>query len=206
MKSLIKNKTLKSSISLILVLCLCFFSNIVEAKEKLTEKDILDLKEEAFALYSTNNKEEALRLLDEIPQNYRNDDIFVIAGNIFEDMNENSVAIENFNKAINTNPKSYKAYYNIGCILLKKKSYKLAEENFKLSIKHNGDFAYGHYNLASCYIAQNDYKKAKRHLIKAINLKPDDENFYINLAYCYKMLDNKKAAQKILDSLNKVKS
>ncbi len=206
MYSLIKNKTLKSSVSGIIILFLFFLIQNVQAYEPFNDKDILDIKNEAFALYSTNNKKEALEMLDRIPQNRRDEDIFVVIGNIYDDLGQRGIAIENFNKAVSVSKKPYKAYYNIGCILLKKKSFELAQENFKMSIKCNKDFAYSYYNLASCYIANEQYSKAKRQLIKALSLKADEKDFYINLAYCYKMLGDSKSAQKIIDSLNKVKS
>ena len=194
MKSLIKNNILKSSISVILILFFQISCQSVFSYDVMSDKEILDIKNEAFALYSTNNKEEALQMLNRIPQNRRDEDVFVIIGNICDDLGQRGVAM------------AYKAYYNIGCILLKKKSYELAQKNFKMSIKCNKDFPYAYYNLASCYIAQEQYSKAKRQLVKAISLKADDKDFYINLAYCYKMLGNDKAAQKIIDSLNKVKT
>ena len=206
MTSLVKNKTLKSSVSGILILFFLFLAQNAKAFEILNDKQILDIKNEAFALYSTNNKKEALEMLERIPQNRRDEDIFVVIGNIYDDLGQRGVAIENFNKAVSISKKPYKAYYNIGCILLKKKSFELAQENFKMSIKCNKDFAYSYYNLASCYIANEQYSKAKRQLIKALSLKADEKDFYINLAYCYKMLGDNKSAQKIVDSLNKVKS
>ena len=206
MKSLLKNKTLKSSISLILVLFFCGFYSFANSAELLSDKEILDIKNEAFALYSTNNKKEALELINKIPQNRRDSDVFVVLGNIYDDLGQRGVAIENFNKAATIDDKAYKAYYNIGCILLKKKSYALAEKNFKLSIKSNSEFAYSYYNLASCYLAKENYSKAKKYLIKAISIKADEKDFYINLAYCYKMLGDDKAAQKIVDSLNSLKT
>ncbi len=206
MTSLIKNQTLKSSVSGILVIFLFFLVQNSFASELYSDKDILDIKNEAFALYSTNNKKEALEVLNRIPQNRRDEDVFIVIGNIYDDLNQRGIAVENFNKAVNISKKPYKAYYNIGCILLKKKSYDLAEKNFKMSIKCNKEFSYAYYNLASCYIATQQYSKAKRQLIKALSLKADEKDFYINLAYCYKMLGDNKAAQKIVDSLNKVKS
>lgn len=206
MKSLNKNNILKSSISVILILFFQTFWQSAFSYGLLSDKEILDIKDEAFALYSTNNKEEALELLNRIPQNRRDEDVFVIIGNIYDDSGKRGDAIENYNKAAAISKEAYKAYYNIGCILLKKKSYELAEKNFKMSIKSNKDFPYAYYNLASCYIAQQEYSKAKKQLIKALSLKADDKDFYVNLAYCYKMLDNDKAAQKIIDSLNEIKS
>ncbi len=206
MKSLIENKTLKSSISVILILFFSIFFQDVQSAEILSDKEILDIKNEAFALYSTDNKEEALELINRIPQNRRDEDVFVVLGNIYDDMGKRGTAIENYNKASLVSSKAYKAYYNIGCILLKKKSYTLAKKNFKLSIKNNREFSYAYYNLASCYIAEENYSKAKKYLIKAIALKADEKDFYINLAYCYKMLGNEKAAAKIVDSLNALKT
>ena len=102
MSSLIKNKTLKSSINLILVLFSCFFCNFALSSEILSDKEILDIKNEAFALYSTDNKKEALRVLERIPQNRRDEDIFVIIGNIYDDMDKRGEAIENYNKVYRT--------------------------------------------------------------------------------------------------------
>ncbi len=203
---LYKNQFLKSSMNLIL-LAIVFFNlaNIAYSAE-LSEKEIYDIKSEAFALYSTDNKKEAIKLLEQIPINQRTEDIFIILGNINDDEKKTSEAIENYNNAIKAKEDSHKAYYNIGCILLEKKSYDLAIKNFKLSIKQDKSFAYAHYNLAHCYLAQKEYKKAKKHLLKALYLKGDVRDFYISLIYCYKMLGDEKSAQKIVDSINQVES
>lgn len=204
MKSLIKNKGIKSSISWIVLCFLTIFYICPNAyTQELTDKELLDMRNEIFALYSTNNKDAALEIIKEIPKSKKTDEIYIIEANILEDIDKKSRAIENLNKAIETNPKSYKAYYNIGCILLDKKAYELAIINFKNSIKYNKNFPWGHYNLACCYIEQGEYKKAKKHLIKAITLDGTEKDFYINLALCYKKLDNTKAAEKILNALPK---
>ena len=98
----------------------------------------------------------------------------------------------------------YKAYYNLGCIFAKKKSYLLASNNFELAIKYNKNFASAYYNLACCQIKLKNYEQAKKNLIKAIDLEPENRDFYYNLAYCYKQLNKIKQAKKILETYEKI--
>ena len=204
MFSLIKNIVIKSSVSWILVLILMVCN--VEysfALNQLSDKEIYDLKNEIFALYETNNKDAAMELIKQIPNSKKDNELYIIEANILEDISQDAGAIESLNKSILKNSENYKAYYNIGCILLKKKSYELAIKNFKKSLDYKKDFPFAHYNLACAYIGLEEYKKAKNHLIRAINLKNDEQDFHYNLAYCYKKLGDEKTAQKILDELSK---
>ncbi len=127
-----------------------------------------------------------------------------MTANIYEDDGDDNKAISYLNQVIRMNPKSYKAYYNLGCIALKKKDYKLAIQNFKLSSQINRNFAYSYYNLGFSYMQLEDYDSAKKNFIKAISLAPEEKDFYYNLALVYKKLGDEKNAQKILDAYNKM--
>ncbi len=164
--------------------------------------NIEDIKQQAYALYATNNFKEAQKLLDDLPVNEKNEEIYLLLANIAEESGSDNVAIQNLNKSLDKNYTYYKAYYNLGCIFAKKKSYLLASNNFELAIKYNKTFASAYYNLACCQIKLKNYDSAKKNLIKAIELEPQNKDFYYNLAYCYKELNKTKQAKKILDVYN----
>lgn len=187
----------------IIIACFCLIFGNLFLNINGAWADDIDVKTEAYALYNTNNLNEALRLLKNLPIEEKDEEVFVLIANIYEDKLDLSKAVENLNKAIIINPEYYKAYYNLGCIFLNKKAYELAEKNLLLAIKYNKDFAYSYYNLGTLYLRTGKYEKAKKNLIKAIYLKNDEKDFYINLAYAYKFLGKEKEAKKLLDIYNK---
>lgn len=164
--------------------------------------NIEDIKQQAYALYATQNFTEAQKLLDNLPVAEKNAEIYLLLANIEEEKGNDNIAIQNLNKALDKDYTYYKAYYNLGCIFAKKKSYLLAANNFELAIKYNNSFASAYYNLACCQIKMKNYTQAKKNLIKAIEFEPQNKDFYFNLAYCYKQLNKQKQAKKLLDTYN----
>jgi len=173
------------------------------AAEELNADDIFDIKQNAFALYNTNHKNETLEMLNKIPNDKKDAETYLILSNLKIENNEKETAIEYLTRATEKDPEFYKAYYNLGCIYMEMRTYILAKENFELAVKYSGKKnAYAYYNLASAEINLGEYKKAKKNLIKAIYLKNDEKNFYYNLAYVDKKLGKEKDAKKILDFYN----
>ena len=167
------------------------------------DEDVSDIKQNALALYNTNNSDKAYEMLIEIPEDKKDEEIYLILSNIEQDNNQIQNAINFLNSAIGKNPRYYKAYYNLGNIYLKNKNFKKARENYMLSVKYNNKNPYGYYNLGVCYMYTGEFKKAKKNFIKAIMLKNDDKDFYYNLAYANKKLGKEKDAKKIIDFYNK---
>ena len=165
---------------------------------------IKETKQQAIALYATQNYEEAFELLNNLPASEKNEDDFLLIANIYQEKNDDNAAIQNLNKALAKNPAFYKAYYNLGCIFAERKSYLLASNNFELAIKYNKTFSSAYYNLACCQIKLKNYDLAKKNLLKAIELSPQNKDYYFNLAYCYKELKKEKQAKKILDVYNQM--
>ncbi len=161
-------------------------------------KNSEDIKQKAYALYATKNFNEASALLKSLPAQDKNEEVFLILANIAEENSDYNLAIKNLNKALDKNYSYYKAYYNLGCVLAKKKSYLLAIDNFELAIKYKKDFASAYYNLACCQIQLKNYAAAKKNLIKAIELEPTIKDAYYNLALCYKELNKPHQAKKLL--------
>lgn len=167
-------------------------------------EQIKEIRQQAIALYSTQNYNEAFELLNNLPKNEKTEDDFLLIANIYQEKNDDNAAIQSLNKALAINPSFYKAYYNLGCILAARKSYLLASNNFELAIKHNKTFSSAYYNLACCQIKLKNYDLAKKNLLKAIELDPSNKDYYFNLAYCYKELKKEKQAKKILDVYNQM--
>lgn len=186
--------------AIITCFCLIFGISFLNFDKAWAEDN--DVKTEAYALYNTNNINEALKLLENLPLEQKDEEVFVLIANIYEDKLDLNKAVENLNKALVINPEYFKAYYNLGCIFLNKKAYELAEKNLLLAIKYNKDFAYSYYNLGTLYLRTGKYEKAKKNLIKAIYLKGDEKDFYINLAYAYKFLGKEKESKKLLEIYN----
>jgi len=168
------------------------------------ENNAQEIKQQAIALYTTQNYNEAFKLLDNLPPNEKNEEVFLLLANIAQENGDDNAAIRNLNKALDKNYGFYKAYYNLGCIFASKKSWLLASNNFELAIKYNKTFASAYYNLACCQIKLKNFESAKKNLIKALELNPQNKDYYFNLAYCYKELRKEKQAQKILEVYNKM--
>lgn len=171
------------------------------AKE-LTGDDIFDIKQNAFALYNTNHINEAYEMLNKIPNDKKDEEIYLILANIEQDKNKENEAIKNLKLAIQKKPEFYKAYYNLGCIFMKKRIYPVAIANFELAKKYNKENPYIFYNLGCAYMNAGEFKKAKKNFIKAIYLKNDEKTFYYNLAYVNKKLGKEKDSKKIIDFYN----
>ena len=157
-----------------------------------------DIKQKAYALYSTKNFNEAYNILNNLPASEKDEEVLLILANIAQENGNINLAIRNLNKALGKNNQYYKAYYNLGCILADKKSYLLAINNFEFAIKYNKKFTSAYYNLAYCQMKLRNFEEAKKNLIKAIELEPNNKDYYYNLAYCYKELNKPKQAQKFI--------
>mgnify|MGYP003571470272 CR=1 FL=1 len=162
----------------------------------------VDIKEEAIALYKTGNYSAALEKLSSIPSSDKDETIFLLMANILENQGKDNKAIQYLNKSLDKNNSFYKAYYNLGCIFAKKKSYLLASNNFEFAIKYNKNFAPSYYNLACCQMKLKNYDAAKRNLIKALEFEPKNKDYLYNLAYCYKELNEIRKAKKIIETYN----
>lgn len=183
------------TISLVLFFC----ANQCPAAQSFDEK-----KKEIIALYSSNNLEEAQKLISTVTEDERDYEIWFLLGNLAQDFNNNTNAAFFLQKSILLKPDFDKAHYNLGNIYLKEKRYNSAINEYKLAIKYKKDFPYYYYNLGCAYLEQKDYKNAKNAFKKAIKLK-SEADFYYNLAICSKQLKNEKEAEEALDMYKKLK-
>ena len=161
-----------------------------------------EVKKNIKVLYNANKLKEAYALILEMEEEIRDAEIWLLAANITQDYGRDLDAVYLLQKSISTDPRYYKAYYNLGNIYLKDNKFNSAIFNYKKCVKYNKTFAYGWYNLGNAYFALEDFSKAKSAYMKAVSLKTDEPDFYYNLALTYKKLNKNKQAQKILDKYN----
>ena len=164
-----------------------------------------ELSQQATAFYSDNNRTKTMDLILQINEKERTAQDWLILGNVLADSGQTDNAVFMYQKAISTDKKCYKAYYNLANYYADKGMKNLAIQNYKKAVDIKKDNAYIFYNLACVYISMEDYKNARTYLNKAIAIKPDVPDFHYNLAYVYKKQSNTKMAQTYIDNYNKLK-
>lgn len=164
----------------------------------------MTLNEKATLLYNENNIKASLDTLLCIKEFDRTAQDWLLIGNILYDQDKIADAVFMYKKAITTNPKFYKSYYNLGNIYLEDEKPFLAIENYRKANTLNPQFAYSYYNLGCAYLKAGNLKKAKIAFLKAVELKNTEPDFHYNLAYTYKKLKNDKLAKQYLGFYNKL--
>lgn len=163
-----------------------------------------DLSKQATAFYSDNNYQKAMELILQIGESERTAQDWLLLGNVLEDKGEKDNAVFMYQKAIVTDHKYYKAYYNLANYYAENNQFNMAVANYKKAISYSKENPYVFYNLACTYMKMGDLKKAKTNLNKAIMIKSDVADFHYNLAYVYKQLGKDKLAKTYLENYNKL--
>ena len=166
--------------------------------------DNVDLSKQATAFYSDNNRTKTMDLILQIDEKERTAQDWLILGNVLADSGQNDNAVFMYQKAISTDKKCYRAYYNLANYYAEKGKFNMAEDNYKKATSIKKDNPYIFYNLACVNIKQNNLKSARTNLNKAITLKSDVPEFHYNLAYVYKKLNKTKSAETYLNNYNKL--
>ena len=81
-------------------------------------------------------------------------------------------AIASFDKAIEFNPNSYKAFNSKGYLLVQLERDEEALESFEQALKIQPNYANAYYNKAICYSLQGQVKLALDNLQQAIKFNP----------------------------------
>lgn len=194
----------KLFVTSLLIVSLC--ANVASAAlfEKPQPQQPDATSQQARALYAQNDIDKTLSILLSKTEEERSAEDWLLIGNIMQDKNKVDEAILDFNKALEKDPKFYKAFYNIGYIYLSQDKPNLALTYLKKSVKYNPNFSYGYYNIGCAYLKLKNYGSAKYNFFKALDLQNNDPNIYYNLAYSYKMLKKDKQAQTYLDIYNRI--
>lgn len=97
------------------------------------------------------------------------------SGWAYLDKNLYDEAIEEFEKCIKIDPEFFKAYCNLGVILIKKKKYTQAINQLKAAIKIDTQFKQAYFNLGIAYLKIGNYEEAKRAANAALRIDPNYE-------------------------------
>ena len=162
------------------------------------------LKSDGIMLYSLNKINDAKNMFEQIPEDKRDAETWLLLSNIAQDLQDEQNIEKYIQKALNKDPKYYKAYYNLGNLYFNKGNIQKALENYRHAARYNNKNSYIYTNIGCCYLANKDLGMAKYNFNKAANLNPNNPNNYYNLAYIYKEKGNTKKAEELLKIYNKL--
>lgn len=119
----------------------------------------------------------------------------------FKDQNFAEAEIE-YRKAIDINPASFKATFNMADALFKQKKYEEAIQNYKILINQESDkerLASVYHNLGNSYMQMQQVDAAIDAYKNALRNKPDDMDSKYNLAYAQDMKQKQQNQQQQQD-------
>ena len=203
------NFFMKKILTALLIVSMTFTSNcyaISLKKDKPAQEQSQSnpKSEQARVLYAQNDIDKALELLEQIPEDERSAQDWLLIGNIMQDKENIEQALYMFNKSAQKDPKFYKPHYNMGYIYLEKNQPNMALDEFKLAVKYKNDFSYAYYNIGCAYLKLKKYSQARFNFFRSLNLRANEPDVYYNIAYTYKMQNKDKQAQEYLDLYNKM--
>ena len=101
-------------------------------------------------------------------------------------------AVVLYNKAIQLEPKSIQAHFQLGTMFMKQKDYVAATKSYENVIELKPDFSDAFFNLGFINVLSKDYDRAEEMYARAVALNPDylDEALF-NLALVQSKLDKK---------------
>ena len=135
------------------------------------------------------------------PNSYR---ILNNLGMAYDDANDQTKAIENYDKAIAIDAKNPVAFNNLGNTYRNAKQFDLAAQNYKQALSLDPGFIFAYYNFAQSFLDQKKYPEARGVLEQLSQRQPDNLSLQILLSQIAyeeknypKMIDYLKAAQKL---------
>ncbi len=115
-------------------------------------------------------------------------------GGAYGNLNQHERAIEDYNKAIDSNPNLAEAYTNRGNAYVRLNQYEWAIEDYNKAIELNPNFAEAYTNRGSAYVGLNQHERAIEDYSKAIELNPNLAWAYYNRGTAYAGLNQHERA------------
>jgi tetratricopeptide (TPR) repeat protein len=113
-------------------------------------------------------------ILEAIKIDSKNEDIYLIAGDIYNLRNDGSNAIKYYNLAQEYNPTSPTANMKIGSIYVKAKTLGAAIPKFEEAIQLNANYAPAYRELGALYAMAGRYDQSKQNFQKYLELTKDN--------------------------------
>jgi len=132
------------------------------------------------------------------PQNHNN------LGDMYYRHQQPEKAIEEFQKAIELNPRYAAAYHNLANVYHSQKKYQLAIENYQKATSINPHLWQSWQNLASIYFNQKAYKQAEEAFKKSIEANPQNIHSRVGLAIFYLKTGEKEKAKEQVKTAIKI--
>lgn len=129
------------------------------------------IAESYISIKNTVDTSKALPLIREALRiDYKNKDIYLIAGDIYNLINDGSNAIKNYNLAQDYDPTSPTANMKIGSIYVRAKNLGAAIPYFERAIELDPNYAPAYRELGSLYSLARRYEQAKQYYEKYLEL------------------------------------
>ena len=161
---------------------------------------------EGKKLYDAKSYTEAIKQFDSaISLKYANAELYIVKANSSYFLDDKKAAFENYTKAIETDPKSARAYYNRGILYKGDGQYEQAMSDFNSSLNADANYSSALLERGKLYYAvQSDYQKAINDLEKYVNTNPKDDEAYAMLGVCTgKLNSNPKTIAKSIEYFSK---
>ena len=127
----------------------------------------------AYAKFGFYNK--SITALEKSIEIYKYHKTYDKLGLVYDELNREDKAIENFKEAINLNPRYAKAHNDLGTVYGKIGEFDLALEEFNAAIKIDKDYADAHFNKGILLEFLGEEDKAREEFEAAIRLEPKNE-------------------------------
>ena len=103
-------------------------------------------------------------------------------------------AVEEYTKAIRTNPSHFKAYFNRGFAWDKLRQFDKAIQDYTTALQLDPNNAYAYYNRGISRDRASNFEEAIEDFSQAIRLMPGNSDFYHNRGFCYRKQGNFESA------------
>lgn len=114
-----------------------------------------------------------------------NAEIYCCLGECYEQLNNDSLAIDNYRRAIELDSEFSDAWYGLAMVAYKKNNYDDCLKTLKKALYIQPDNSDYWFSLGNLYSQTEDQKKAVEAFKKAIELNPEDFESWINLSDLY---------------------
>jgi serine/threonine protein kinase/Flp pilus assembly protein TadD len=145
-----------------------------ELKDRVSDKERFRILGNYYANFE-HDEEKAIAAYQNLLQLYPDDEEAIyLLGVIYENLEEWDTALEWFNKVLEINNKSEKAYIEIAYTFMAKGLYDIARNNLQVNKHYFPSQSYFHRLISHTYLYQGRYDLALQEVEKALALKPDD--------------------------------
>ena len=139
-------------------------------------------------------------------KNHSQPEIFTNRGNALEASGNKQLALQDYNTALQLDPRLYSALINRGNLLHKQGNLEDSVKDYLTSVKLKQNPINAYFGLGCVYMEKEDFRKALTYFNKIISLEPSHIDALINRAYCFRCLHDLNSAVESYKQLYRDKS